>query len=87
MMSDEVFAPLSDEDNYVLLDQACMLVRAAEDILVNESSDIFHIVYAYKESDAQKNALNRLDLLFAGVCAASKILNKLSSVDRDSWAT
>lgn len=86
-MSDKVFALLSGEDNCVLLDQACMLVRAAEDILVNESSDIFHIVYAFEDGDTRKNALNRLDLLFAGVCAASRILNKLSSADRDSWTT
>lgn len=84
-MSIEIPDTLSPENNFCLLDQACLLLRATNDILVNESSDIFHMAYTCENEGTRRDVLNKLGLIYTGVSRAADILQTLSEANRSSW--
>lgn len=84
-MSADSIDLLTDEDNFFRLCHVCMLLRAASDLLLNDSCDIFHIVYACTDESARRAALSKLDLLSASIVPALSVLESLCQADRASW--
>ena len=76
---------LPTEDNFLLLDQAYMLLRAVHDLLLNDSSDIFRLVYACEDAAMRKSVLHKLNLLQSSILGLLQIAQTLSCADRSSW--
>ena len=70
-----------DKDNYTILSEAYLQIRAAYDICCNDSTSIVRLINQKEERDARI----KFDLLYTAISSANHMLEKLVEADKSSW--
>lgn len=69
------------KDNYTILSEAYLQIRAAYDICGNDSGSIIRLIHQSSDKDARI----KFDLLYTALSAANDMLETLLEADRTSW--
>ncbi len=72
-------------DNFILLETAYLLLHAANDIISNETGDLYDLLRACDDPEAQKQLRTLLELLSTAIGDAYRIMDILIRVDSASW--
>lgn len=76
---------LHAQDNYILLEKAYLMLRAADDILTNECHDLYVLIRDSVEQPQYRKISGKLGVIGTGISEAQNILKTLLYVDRSSW--
>lgn len=76
---------LPDQDNYILLEKACLLLAAADDLLTNDCHDLYLMIRDCGDPERQREMSIQLSMLNTGISEALSILKTLLYVDRATW--
>lgn len=69
------------KDNYAILYEAYLQIRAAYDICANESGGIVRLIHQSGDKDARI----KFDLIYTAISSADGLLQMLVEANRDSW--